>query len=91
MLTVIKRLFCKHKNRHFVRYLHGEEINTYNLKRFEYVCNDCGAYLYFDQPDDCCQCRHFYYNSDGSGACDLVSSGKACHERWLECWQEKAI
>ena len=81
-------LFCKHKNRRFVKYLHGDAINVHNGNRFEYICNDCGRYLWLDSPDDCVQCRHFFYNNDGSGGCDLVSSGKACHEKWLECWEE---
>ena len=43
MFKIIKMLFCKHEFE-FVRYLHGDEINAHNGKRFEYRCKKCGQY-----------------------------------------------
>lgn len=89
MIKEIKRMFCKHKNRHFVKYLHGDEINWHDGKRFEYECNDCGAPVWLKHPDDCVQCKHFYYTNDGDGGCDRNLAGKACIATYRGCWEER--
>ena len=45
-MGLLKRLFCRHGILKYNRTLYGDEINYHNGKRYEYICQRCGAYIY---------------------------------------------
>ena len=49
VISLIKKILCKHKHVRFIRNIHGDEIIEYGYKRSVYVCINCGKYFYKDQ------------------------------------------
>ena len=50
MIRFIKRLFCRHTERDFVRNIYGDEIIEYGWKRSIWRCAKCSKLLYDDLP-----------------------------------------
>lgn len=89
-MGILKKIFCKHQNLRFSRYLHGDEINHHDGKRWEYVCADCGAYIYTYRALSCVGCGYLCYNGDGSGAC-LKKLEHECISNDNLLWTEKSV
>ena len=47
-MNILKRLFCKHKNKEMIRwhYTHGYNGMEPRFIEIEYKCNDCGKVFY---------------------------------------------
>ena len=46
---MLKQLFCRHKDKKFIRNIYGDEINRLSTKkiyRSEWKCNKCGKTIY---------------------------------------------
>jgi hypothetical protein len=52
MIRFIKRLFCRHTERDFVRNIYGDEIIEYGWKRSIWRCAKCGKLVYSDRLKD---------------------------------------
>ena len=50
MIRFIKRLFCRHTERDFVRNIYGDEIIEYGWRRSIWRCAKCSKLLYADLP-----------------------------------------
>lgn len=84
---LIKKMRCKHKHLRFSRYLHGDEINWHDGKRWEYRCLNCGAYEYTYHALDCVGCKNLCYHNDGRAACSKNLTHTCILNDYI-CWTE---